>query len=106
MSNFEPPESAYIYDLFGVEIYAGEEYWEGDEGIFADPLDDNYDSRNNIICRRTRRAGLGKNLLRVFHRWRVVRLDREASPELEAEVLDVGVEREEKAREERKQKLR
>ncbi len=49
MSNFEPPESAYTYDLFGVEIYAGEEYWYGDEGIFADPLDDNWDSRNNII---------------------------------------------------------
>lgn len=49
MRNFEPPESAYIYDLFGVEIYAGEEYWSGDEGIFADPLDDNWDSRNNII---------------------------------------------------------
>ena len=49
MNNFEPPESAHIYDLFGVEIYAGEEYWSGDEGIFADPLDDNWDSRNNII---------------------------------------------------------
>lgn len=49
MSNFEPPESACIYDLFGVEIYAGEEYWSGDEGIFAAPLDDNWDSRNNII---------------------------------------------------------
>ena len=49
MSNFEPPKSACIYDLFGVEIYAGEEYWSGDEGIFADPLDDNWDSRNNII---------------------------------------------------------
>lgn len=49
MSNFEPPESARIYDLFGVEIYAGEEYWSGDEGIFADPLDDNWNSRNNII---------------------------------------------------------
>ena len=65
MSDFEPPESAYIYDLFGVEIYAGEEYWEGDEGIFADPLDDNYDSRNNIISLLVEQLGT-RNILEAL----------------------------------------
>lgn len=45
----DPQQADCIYDIFGVEIYSGEEYWNGDEGIIADPGSDNYDPGNAII---------------------------------------------------------
>lgn len=45
----DPQQARCMYDIFGIEIYPGENYYTGDEGIIADPGDDNYDSRNAAI---------------------------------------------------------
>lgn len=43
-------QDAFVYDIFGNEIYDGEEYWYGDEGAMK-ALDstENYRSNNEII---------------------------------------------------------
>lgn len=40
-----------MYDVFGNEIYEGDEYWVGDEGNMADLSEpDNHDPNNQIIA--------------------------------------------------------
>lgn len=45
----DPQDAKFIRDVFGDEIYDGTDYWFGDAGIFADPDEDSYDSRNPIM---------------------------------------------------------
>lgn len=47
----------FIHDVFGNEIYEGNDYWLGDEGIFADPENDNYDSGNAIMSLLVQQLG-------------------------------------------------
>lgn len=53
----DPQDAGFIRDVFGDEIYDGNEYWFGDEGIIADPGDENYDSRNAIMSLLTEQLG-------------------------------------------------
>ena len=46
----DPQQARCAYDIFGVEIYPGAYYWQGDEGIMADPGTENYDSENQIVA--------------------------------------------------------
>lgn len=45
------------YDVFGDEIYRGDVYWYGDEGVMADPGVDNWDSNNAIMTLLVQQLG-------------------------------------------------
>lgn len=53
----DPQQARCIYDIFGTEIYPGEDYWQGDEGIMADPGTENYDPDNQIVALLVQQLG-------------------------------------------------
>lgn len=53
----DPQQARCIYDIFGTEIYPGEDYWQGDEGIMADPGTENYDPDNQIAALLVQQLG-------------------------------------------------
>lgn len=53
----DPQQERFAYDIFGVEIYPGEDYWQGDEGIMADPGTENYDPENQIVALLVQQLG-------------------------------------------------
>lgn len=53
----DPQQARCAYDIFGVEIYPGEDYWQGDEGIMADPGTENYNPDNQIVTLLVQQLG-------------------------------------------------
>lgn len=50
-------QSPVGYDIFGDEIYKGNVFWYGDEGMMCDPGADNFDSSNPIMSLLVQQLG-------------------------------------------------
>lgn len=59
------------YDIFGDELYHGDAYYFGDEGMMRDP-DDNWDSNNAIMSLLVQQLGTRYILEQLGYEKRVI----------------------------------
>ena len=64
--------SPYCYDIFGDEVYPGDEVWCGDEGMMLDPDTDNYDSSNPIMSLLVQQLGTRYILEQLGYEKRII----------------------------------
>lgn len=64
--------SPYCYDIFGDEIYKGNVFWYGDEGMMCDPGADNFDSGNPIMSLLVQQLGTRYILEQLGYEKRVI----------------------------------
>ena len=60
------------YDIFGDEIYKGNVFWYGDEGMMCDPGADNFDSGNPIMSLLVQQLGTRYILEQLGYEKRVI----------------------------------
>lgn len=60
------------YDIFGDELYHGDAYYFGDEGVMRDPGDDNYDSRNAAMTLLVQQLGTRYILEQLGYEKRII----------------------------------
>lgn len=60
------------YDIFGDELYHGDAYYFGDEGVMRDPGADNFDSGNPIMSLLVQQLGTRYILEQLGYEKRVI----------------------------------
>lgn len=60
------------YDIFGDELYHGDGYYFGDEGMMCDPGADNFDSGNPIMSLLVQQLGTRYILEQLGYEKRVI----------------------------------
>lgn len=60
------------YDIFGDELYHGDAYYFGDEGMMCDPGADNFDSGNPIMSLLVQQLGTRYILEQLGYEKRVI----------------------------------
>lgn len=65
-------QSPVGYDIFGDEIYKGNVFWYGDEGMMCDPGADNFDSGNQIMSLLVQQLGTRYILEQLGYEKRVI----------------------------------
>ena len=65
-------QSPVGYDIFGDEIYKGNVFWYGDEGMMCDPGAENFDSSNPIMSLLVQQLGTRYILEQLGYEKRVI----------------------------------